>query len=166
MLRYLTERLPAMVTPRWVHNRVQPIAIRDVVRYLVASATSFEADDNRAFDIGGPDVLTYVEMMQRYAAIAGLRRRVIVPVRVLSPALSSHWVGLVTPVPAALARPLVESLRNEVVCGEHDIARWVPDPPDGLVGFDAAVRLALARGGVAVVEAWWSNAVSPGARSD
>src|SRR3954454_20777110 len=166
MLRYLTERLPAMVTPRWANNRIQPVAIRDVVRYLVASATAFEGEVNRAFDIGGPDILTYVDMMQRYAALAGLRRRLIVPVRVLSPGLSSHWVGLVTPVPAALARPLVESLRNEVVCSEHDIARWVADPPDGLVGFDDAVRLALARVRDAEVATRWSNVAWPGAPSD
>jgi uncharacterized protein YbjT (DUF2867 family) len=166
MLRYLTERLPAMVTPRWAKNRVQPIAIRDVIRYLAACATQLPADVNRAFDIGGPDVLTYVEMMQRYAAVAGLPRRLIVPVPVLSPSLSSHWVGLVTPVPNAIARPLVESLRHEVVCREHDIATWVPDPPEGLVGFDDAVRLALARVRDAQVATRWSTASWPGAPSD
>jgi uncharacterized protein YbjT (DUF2867 family) len=166
MLRYLTERLPAMVTPRWVRNRIQPIAIRDVVRYLTACATSLPADVNRAFDIGGPDVLTYVSMMQRYAALAGLSRRLIVPVPVLSPSLSSHWVGLVTPVPNAIARPLVESLRHEVVCREHDIARWVPDPPEGLVTFDDAVRLALAHVRDGDVVTRWSSASWPGAPSD
>ena len=166
MLRYLTERLPAMVTPRWVSNLVQPIAIRDVVRYLAACATSLPSDVNRTFDVGGPDVLTYAEMMRRYAALAGLRRRVIVPVPVLSPSLSSHWVGLVTPVPNAIARPLVESLRHEVVCREHDIARWVPDPPEGLVSFDDAVRLALAHVRDGDVVTRWSNASLPGAPSD
>jgi uncharacterized protein YbjT (DUF2867 family) len=166
MLRYLTERLPAMVTPRWVHNRVQPIAVRDVVRYLVAAATAFPPEVNRDFDIGGPDVLTYADMMQRYAAAAGLRRRLIVPVPLLTPSLSSHWVGLVTPVPAALARPLVESLRHEVVAGEHDIAQWVPDPPEGLLGVDDAVRLALARVRDADVATRWSNVVWPGTPSD
>ena len=166
MLRYLTERLPAMVTPRWVRNRIQPIAIRDVVRYLVACATALPPDLNRTFDIGGPDVLTYVSMMQRYTALAGLRRRVIVPVPVLSPSLSSHWVGLVTPVPNAIARPLVESLRHEVVCREHDIAQWIPDPPEGLVSFDDAVRLALAHVREGDVITRWSNASWPGAPSD
>ncbi|HTQ89679.1 MAG TPA: NAD(P)H-binding protein, partial [Streptosporangiaceae bacterium] len=121
MLRYLTERLPAMVTPRWVDTRIQPIAVRDVLRYLAGSAT-LPAEISRRFDIGGPDVLTYAEMMRRYAKVAGLTPRVIVPVPVLTPRLSSLWVGLVTPVPAGLAMPLVESLRNEVVCSEHDIA--------------------------------------------
>ncbi|WP_188037407.1 SDR family oxidoreductase [Actinotalea sp. JY-7885] len=164
MMRYLTERLPAMTTPRWVDNRIQPIAIRDVLRYLVGSATMPPQVD-RAFDIGGPEVLTYREMMQRYAAVAGLRRRVIVGVGVLTPRLSSLWVSLVTPVPGPLARPLVESLVHEVVCDEHDIARWVPDPPEGLMGFDDAVRLALAKIQDADVATRWSSASVPGAPS-
>ncbi|HMO10842.1 MAG TPA: SDR family oxidoreductase [Actinotalea sp.] len=165
MMRYLTERLPAMTTPRWVDNRVQPIAIRDVLRYLVGSA-DLPAEVSRAFDIGGPDVLTYRQMMQRYAAVAGLRRRVIVPVGVLTPRLSSLWVGLVTPVPTSIARPLVESLIHEVVCTERDLARWVPDPPGGLVGFDRAVELALAKVAGAEVATRWSSASVPGAPSD
>jgi uncharacterized protein YbjT (DUF2867 family) len=165
MLRYLTERLPAMVTPRWVRNRIQPIAVRDVLRYLVGCAT-LPPEVSRRFDVGGPEVLTYVEMMQRYAAVAGLHRRVILPVPVLSPALSAHWVNVVTPVPAALAKPLVRSLVNEVVCSEHDIARFVPDPPEGLLPFDEAVRLALQRVRDADVETRWSAAVWPGAPSD
>ncbi|MBV9291194.1 MAG: SDR family oxidoreductase [Frankiales bacterium] len=166
MLRYLTERLPAMVTPRWVRNRVQPIAIRDVIRYLAGCATALPADVNRTFDIGGPDVLTYASMMQRYASLTGLGRRLIVPVPVLSPSLSSHWVGLVTPVPNAIARPLVESLRHEVVCGEHDIARWIPDPPEGLISYDEAVRLALAKVRDGDVATRWSSASWAGAPSD
>ncbi|MEV0405670.1 SDR family oxidoreductase [Actinoallomurus sp. NPDC050550] len=142
MMRYLTERLPVMVTPRWVHTRTQPIAVGDVLWYLVGCA-ELPSSVNRAFDIGGPDVLTYEEMMRRYAAVAGLPRRVVVPVPVLSARLSSLWVGLVTPVPGRLARPLAESQRHEVVCREHDIARFVPDPPGGLTEFDEAVRLAL-----------------------
>jgi uncharacterized protein YbjT (DUF2867 family) len=146
MLRYLTERLPVMVTPRWVRNRIQPIAIRDVLRYLVAAATEgFPAAMNRAFDIGGPDVFSYAEMMQRYAAVAGLRRRVILPVRPLTPRLSALWVGLITPVPHAIARPLVASLVHEAVCREHDIARHVADPADGLTSVDTALHLALRR---------------------
>ncbi len=165
MMRYLTERLPAMTTPRWVSNRIQPIAIRDVLRYLVGSA-SMPPEVSRGFDIGGPEVLTYREMMQRYAAVAGLRPRVIIPVGVLTPRLSSLWVSLVTPVPSGIARPLVESLIHEVVCAEHDIARWVPDPPDGLVAFDRAVQLALARVRDADVQTRWSSAAVRGAASD
>ncbi|MFI6235700.1 SDR family oxidoreductase [Micromonospora sp. NPDC050784] len=165
MLRYLTERLPAMVTPRWVRNRIQPIAVRDVLNYLVGCA-ALPADVNRGFDIGGPDVLTFREMMQRYARVAGLRKRIIVPVRALTPSLSSHWVGFITPVPNAIARPLVESLIQEAVADEHDIARYVPDPPGGLTGFDDAVALALAKVRDAQVETRWSNASGPDAPAE
>ncbi|WP_461021930.1 SDR family oxidoreductase [Thalassiella azotivora] len=165
MLRYLTERLPVMVTPRWVDTRIQPIAVRDVLRYLVGAA-SLPPQVNRAFDVGGPDVLTYRQMMQGYARAAGLAPRRIVPVPVLSPSLSSHWVGLVTPVPSAIARPLVDSLVHEVVVKEHDIRRYVPDPPEGLVGFERAVRLALARVQDLDVATSWSSASTPGAPSD
>ena len=165
MLRYLTERLPAMVTPRWVRSRTQPIAIRDVLRYLVG-ALDIPAEVSRAFDIGGPEVLTYEQMMQRYAAVAGLRRRVILPINVLSPGLSSHWVNVVTPVPRAIARPLVESLRHEAICREHDIATYIPDPEGGLLPFDEAVRLALRRVRDADVTTRWSDASVPGAPSE
>ncbi|WP_407560872.1 SDR family oxidoreductase [Streptomyces sp. 184] len=165
MLRYLTERLPIMVTPSWVHTRTQPIGVRDVLRYLVGSATMPQHVD-RGFDIGGPDVLTYREMMRGYAEAANLRKRVIVPVPVLTPWLSSHWIGLVTPVPAALARPLTESLRHEVVCREHDIARYVPDLPGRPLPFDEALALALRRVGEAQVATRWSSAAVPGAPSD
>ncbi|WEP00159.1 SDR family oxidoreductase [Streptomyces sp. FXJ1.172] len=165
MLRYLTERLPVMVTPRWVHTRIQPIAVRDVLRVLVG-CSRLPADVSRAFDIGGPEVLTYREMMQRYAAVAGLPRRLIMPVPVLTPGLSSQWVGLVTPVPASIARPLTESLRNEVVCRERDIERYLPSPPGHPLGFDQAVALALQRVREAQVATRWSSASVPGAPSD
>ncbi|ABW14672.1 NAD-dependent epimerase/dehydratase [Parafrankia sp. EAN1pec] len=161
MLRHLTERLPVMLTPRWVRTRIQPIAVRDVLHYLIG-CLQLPAEINRSFDIGGPDVLTYADMMQRFAAVEGLRRRVIIRVPVLSPGLSSLWVGVVTPVPRAIARPLVRSLRTEVVVGEHDIARWVPDPPEGLLPFETAVAYALARVRDRTVETRWSTAVWPG----
>ncbi|TGB06953.1 NAD(P)H-binding protein, partial [Streptomyces palmae] len=165
MLRYLTERLPVMVTPSWVSTRIQPVAVRDVLRALVGSAR-MPGEVNRAFDIGGRDVLTYREMMQRYAAVAGLPRRLILPVPVLTPRLSSYWVGLVTPVPASIAKPLTESLRHEVVCQDHDITRYVPDPPGSPLGFDEAVSLALRRVRQADVATRWSSAAVPGAPSD
>ncbi|MFD4371894.1 SDR family oxidoreductase [Streptomyces sp. NPDC058486] len=165
MLRHLTERLPVMVTPSWVGTRVQPIAVRDVLRLLVGSAR-MPREVSRAFDIGGPDILTYREMMNRYAAVAGLPRRLILPVPVLTPRLSSLWIGLVTPVPAALARPLAESLRHEVVCAERDIDRYVPGPPGGPVPFDEALSLALKRVHDAHVTTRWSSAAHPGAPSD
>lgn len=165
MLRYLTERLPVMVTPSWVHTRIQPVAVRDVLRALVGSAT-MPREVSRTFDVGGPDILTYREMMERYARVAELPRRLILPVPMLSPGLSSHWVGLVTPVPAAIARPLTESLRHEVVCGENDIVRYVPPPPGYPLGFDDALRLALQRVREARVTTRWSSASVPGAPSD
>ncbi|MET9042803.1 SDR family oxidoreductase [Streptomyces sp. NPDC002387] len=165
MLRYLTERLPVMVTPRWVRTRIQPIAVRDVLRLLVGSARMPD-DVNRAFDIGGPDVLTYRDMMIGYAEVAGLPHRVVLPVPVLTPRLSSLWVGLVTPVPTSIARPLTESLRHEVVCHENDIARYVPAPTGHPIGFDEAVRLALQRVRDAKVTTRWSSASLPGAPSD
>ncbi|MGW4239977.1 SDR family oxidoreductase [Streptomyces sp. NPDC004749] len=165
ILRHLTERLPVMVTPSWVRTALQPIAVRDVLRYLVGCAR-LPDDVCRAFDIGGPDILTYRDMMRRYAAVAGLPRRVILPVPALTPGLSSLWIGLVTPVPSAIARPLAESLRHEVVCRERDIARWIPDPPGGRTGFDRAVALALRRVQEARVATRWSSAAVPGAPSD
>ncbi|MFI1989527.1 SDR family oxidoreductase [Actinoplanes sp. NPDC020271] len=155
MLRYLTERLPAMVCPRWVDNRIQPIAVRDVLRYLIGAA-GLPPEVHRGFDIGGADVLTYAQMMRHYARVAGLRRRIIVPTRVLSPWLSAHWVGLVTPVPNAIARPLVASLVHEAVARENDLAGLLPGPPP--LGFDESVRLALGKIRDANVETRWSSA--------
>ncbi|WP_329788436.1 SDR family oxidoreductase [Lentzea sp. DG1S-22] len=161
MLRYLTERLPVMVTPRWVHNRIQPIAVRDVLRYLV-QATALE-DQNRTFDIGGPDVLTYLQMMLRYAEVAGLPKRRVLPVPLLTPGLSSHWVNVVTPVPRSIAKPLIESLVHEVVCREDDIREVLPGEN---LGYVEAVELALNKVRDADVETRWSGASTPGAPSE
>jgi uncharacterized protein YbjT (DUF2867 family) len=165
MLRYLTERLPVMVTPKWVETLIQPIAVRDVLRYLVGSA-SLPCDVSRKFDLGGPDVFTYAEMMRRYAETAGLHPRVLIPVPLLTPRLSSLWVGLVTPVPAGLARPLVESLRNEVVCADHDIADYVADPPEGLLPAGPAIELALRHTQTGEISTRWSSGSTSGAPSD
>ena len=165
MLRYLTERLPVMVTPNWVHNRIQPIAVRDVLRYLIGAA-AMPPEVNRTFDIGGPEVLTYLEMMQRYARVAELPRRRVLPVPVLTPRLSAHWINIVTPVPKSIAAPLIESLVHEVVCSEQDILTYVPDPPEGRIGYDRAVELALARITTGDVETRWSGASAADAPSD
>lgn len=143
MLRHLTEHLPAMVTPKWLNNRIQPIAIADVLDHLVFAAT-LPADQNRTFDIGGPQVLTYREMIERYAALAGLSRRRIITVPVLTPHLASHWIGLVTPVPTGVAKPLVGSLVHEVVTHEQDLTQLMGREQADLIGFDDAVRAALA----------------------
>jgi uncharacterized protein YbjT (DUF2867 family) len=146
MLRHLTTRLPVMVTPKWLDNRIQPIAVRDVLHYLVRAA-DLPRDVSRTFDIGGPDVLTYRAMIDRFAAIAGLRPRRIVSVPVLTPYLASQWVGLVTPVPTGVAKPLVGSLLHEVVCSEHDIDDLVGPPPGGPLSYDRAVADAIAGDG-------------------
>jgi len=143
MLRHLTERLPVMVGPRWLTNRIQPIALADVVHYLIRAA-DLPPDVNRTIDIGMDEVLTYADMMRRYARIAGLRPRLVATVPVLTPWLASHWVGLITPVSAAIAKPLVGSLIHEAVRRETDAADLLGDPEGGLIGYDEAVRRALA----------------------
>ena len=143
MLRHLTERLPAATGPRWLANLIQPIAIDDVVHYLVRAA-DLPADVNRTIDIGMDEVLTYAQMMRRYAAVTGIGPRWIGTIPVLTPGLASHWVGLVTPVDAAIARPLVGSLIHDAITHESDAGHLLGDPPGGLTGFDEAVRRATA----------------------
>jgi hypothetical protein len=165
MLRYLTERLPIMTVPKWVNVRIQPIAVRDVLRYLVGAA-ALDPKINDVFDIGGPEIFSYKEMMQQYAEAAGLRRRIIIPVPVLTPRLSSGWVGLVTPVPYTLAKRLVASLKNEVVAADDRIRNLIADPIDGLTPFKKAVKLALTKVKDARVETRWSDASLPGTPSE
>ena len=161
MLRHLTHRLPVMTTPKWVSNRTQPIAIRDVLWYL-SSAAALKTPVSGVFDIGGPAVLSYADMMQMFAKISGLRRRWIIKVPVLSPALSSLWIGLVTPVPTALARPLVHSLISEVVADPNkSIAGLIPPPLEGLLKVNQAIELALSRTTENQVESRWSDATQP-----
>jgi len=138
MLRYLTEVLPVMTTPRWVRSRCQPIAVSDVLYLLVRALDDPEAV-HRVLEIGGPDVLTYQDMIRAYAAEVGLRR-LIIPLPLLSPGLSSRWVGLVTPLPPRVARPLVESLRSEVVVRDETARRLFPHDP---LPFREALRRAL-----------------------
>ena len=125
MLRYLADRLPVMITPRWVRTPCQPISIGNVLDYLQGCLT-VPATTGRTFDIGGPDVLTYRDLIHIYAEAAGLRRRLIIPVPVLTPWLSAKWVHLVTPVPASIAQPLAEGLSIPVVCREHRIRELLP----------------------------------------
>lgn len=165
MLRYLTERLPIMTTPKWVQNRIQPIAVRDVLRYLVA-AGQLKASVSGTFDIGGPDVFSYSQMMQRYAKAAGLRKRIIIPLPVLTPRLSSGWVGLVTPVPYTLAKRLVASLKHEVVAAPSNINQLLGVKAEELMPFDTAVKLALRKIKDASVETRWTNASVPGTPSE
>jgi uncharacterized protein YbjT (DUF2867 family) len=135
----LVNRLPAMVTPRWVSTRTQPIALRDVVSYLVG-VCGLESARGGDYDVGGPEVMTYREMIERIARLRR-KRRLIVEVPVLTPHLSSLWLHLVTPVNAAVARPLIEGLRTETVAQDERIRELVPIE---LTAFDVAARLALA----------------------
>jgi Protein of unknown function (DUF2867) len=157
MLRYLTEVLPVMVTPKWVRTRCQPISIRDVLRYLVATV-EHPGPLSGVFEIGGPDVVSYAELMALYATAAGLPRRHLIPVPVLTPRLSSLWVGLVTPVPAQLARPLVDSLVNTVVVTDHRAEELFPFERVPLLD---AIRLAIRRTERGDVPTTFDDASSP-----
>ncbi|AGB25806.1 putative nucleoside-diphosphate sugar epimerase [Mycobacterium sp. JS623] len=153
MMRHLTNRLPAMTTPKWVHNRIQPIAIDDVLHYL-AEAAEVTVPASRTWDIGGPDVLEYGDAMQGYAEVAGLRRRLIVAIPFLTPTIASLWIGLVTPMPPGLARPLIESLEVDAVMADHDIDSVIPPPTDGLIGYRDAVARALRNGPLPTDPQW------------
>lgn len=165
MIRHLTNRLPVMITPKWVNNRIQPIAVRDVLYYLIAAAQA-PLPHSRTYDIGGPDVMRYGDMMKIYAQVAGLTSRRILVLPVLTPRLAGLWIGLVTPIPPGLGRALIESLHNDAVMTEHDIDDLIPPPPDGLTPYREAVRLALGRIERGEVETTWANASPVGAPSD
>ena len=141
MIRALVKHLPVMITPRWVTTRCQPIAVADVIDYL-AGCLIDERTSGRTFDIGGPEVLTYREMMERLARLDG-RKLFILPVPVLTPKLSSYWVGFITPVPPSVSMPLIEGLKNEVVCRDTTIRDIIPLH---LKPYDEAVRSALKEG--------------------
>lgn len=156
MIRYLTERIPVMICPRWVYTRVQPIAIRDLLAYLT-SALEVPESSGKVIEIGGSDVLTYGDMMLGYAKVRGLKRY-LVPVPVLTPRLSSHWVHWMTPVPAKITRPLVEGLRNEVVV-RNDLAKEL-FPGIEPVDYESAVKRALAKLNMGEVETRWTDALA------
>ena len=139
ILRYLVERLPIMITPRWVHTENQPIAIRNVLTYLAGSLDHPQAA-GQSFDIGGPEIVSYRQLMRVFAEEAGHRPRLIIPVPFLTPHLSSYWINLVTPLPAALARPLVEGLKNRVICEDNQIRLLMPQT---LISCRRAIRAAL-----------------------
>ena len=156
MIRYLVERVPVLVSPRWTATRCQPIAIRDLLAYLLGALDRAEAR-GRVIEVGGADVLTYGEMMRTYARVRGLRRA-LVSVPVLTPRLSSLWVDLVTPIPSSIARPLIEGLRNEVVVRDDSARELFPEVEP--MGYEAAVRLALQNTGAHRVETAWSDSRS------
>ncbi len=165
MVRHLTDVLPYMPAPKWVRNHIQPIAVRDVLHYLLGAAR-VAPNVNRAVDIGGPDVLRYGQMMNGYALQAGLPQRAIASLPVLTPRLASHWVNLVTPIPKSIARPLVESLQNDCVVKDRAIDDLVPRPEGGLMPYREAVRRALGRVNDDDIETSWQDAEVSGAPSD
>lgn len=139
MIHSLVKHLPIMITPRWVSTKCQPIAVGDVINYLVGSLHE-ERTAGGTFDIGGPEIMSYREMMERFAAIEG-RRLLIIPVPVLTPKLSSYWIGFITPIKASIAMPLIEGLANEVICRDNRIRELLPFC---LTPFAEAVKIALA----------------------
>jgi uncharacterized protein YbjT (DUF2867 family) len=156
MIRYLTERLPLMICPQWVFTRVQPISIRNVLEYLIAALNSSESA-GKVIEIGGKEILTYGDMMLQYAEVRGLRR-LLIPVPVLTPRLSSHWVHWMTPIPAGIAQPLIEGLRNEVIVND-DLAIHL-FPHINLIDYRTAVGRALEHLQVSDIETTWSDAMA------
>ncbi len=139
ILRYLTDRLPIMVTPTWVRTPCQPIAIQNVLDYLI-KALEIPETIGQSFDIGGPRVTNYHELMMLYAKVAHLKMRKVIPVKLLSPKLSSYWIGLVTPLPPKLGRPLVEGLSSKVICEDTRIRKLIPLK---LIDYEEAISLAM-----------------------
>jgi uncharacterized protein YbjT (DUF2867 family) len=141
ILRYLVERLPVMITPSWVFTPCQPIAIRNVLGYLMGCLEKPETS-GQIYDIGGPDVLNYRQIMDIYAETAGLPKRWVIPVPFFTPSLSAYWIHLVTPVPSSIAAPLAQGLSTPVVCTENRIRTIVPQE---LLSCRESIRLALER---------------------
>jgi len=162
LIRYLVERLPIMICPRWVYSRVQPIAVADLLDYLVAALTSTECAD-KVIQVGGKDVTTYKGMMLGYATARGLTRWLL-PVPVLTPRLSSYWVHWVTPIPAKVSGPLIEGLRNEVVVTDSLARSLFPhiQPQD----YASALARVAAELDAGQIETAWSDAHSPSSAQD
>lgn len=155
MVRYLTERVPLMVCPSWVYSKVQPIAIRNVLQYLVSAIEKPQTRDE-IIEIGGSSVITYADMMKIYAEVNELKR-ILIPVPVLSPTLSSHWVHWMTPIPASLARPLIEGLKNDVIVQSDKAQKLFPEISP--LSYKRAVELAIARIDTDDVETTWNDAL-------
>lgn len=165
MIRHLTDVLPVMTAPKWVGNLIQPIAVRDVMHYLIKAA-DVPSSISRTLDIGGPDVLKYSEMMNGYAVEAGMKPRKILRLPVLTPYLASQWVNLVTPIPRALAVPIIDSLQHDCIMNEHDVDSIIPPPAEGLVSYRRSVQLALGKMREGDIETSWQNSSVDGAPSD
>jgi hypothetical protein len=154
VLRYLSDRLPIVLAPAWLRSEFQPISVRNVLDYLVATLAE-PLTVGRTFDIGGPDIVTFGELMQIMAGEMGLRRRLVIPLPIMSPRFSALWVRAITPVPIEISRPLVESLRARVVCRDHEAQGLMPVR---LLTARESVRAALRRHERGGVESNWSDA--------
>ncbi|UCG78620.1 MAG: NADH-binding protein, partial [Nitrospirota bacterium] len=139
MLRYLVERLPVMGCPKWIESKIQPIALADVLKYLEGCLVK-EETAGKVYDICGPDIMSYREMMHKYAEARGLAKRLIFRVPFLTPLLSAYWVDLVTPIPSGVAHPLIEGLKNDVICRDNSIRSVIPIK---LTSFNEAVKIAF-----------------------
>lgn len=157
IIRDLAEKLPAMLTPKWTRTRCQPVAIRNVIGYLTGCLGCQETVGGE-YDIGGPEVLTYRQLLKRYAEVRGLVR-FLIPVPFLTPGLSAHWLRLVTPTTMALAKSLIESLTNETVCRERKIVGLIPQE---LLSYTEAIEMAFARIAQNRVPSSWINSLSSG----
>jgi uncharacterized protein YbjT (DUF2867 family) len=154
ILRYLVEHLPVMITPRWVQSLNQPIAIRNVIGYLVG-CLSHDETTGQTYDIGGPDVLTYRDLLDIYAQEAGLRKRLVLPVPVLTPTLSAYWINFISPVPTSIALPLTEGLTSEAVCTENRIRSIIPQK---LLSCRDAIHTALDKVKQEQIDTCWMDA--------
>lgn len=159
ILRYLVERLPIMITPKWVYTESQPISIRNVLGYLVGCLSTPETV-GRTLDIGGPDVVRYIDLLHLMAEELGLRRRLVIPVPFFTPKLSAFWIHIVTPLDSKIAEPLAEGLRNRIVCRDDEAQRLMPQP---LLSAREAIKLAIGKHRSRKVETVWSaSGVVPG----
>ena len=140
MLRYLVERLPVMICPKWINTRIQPIAVQNVIEYLAGCLKNSETA-GETFDIGGPEIMTYKMMMHKYAEARGIAKRIIIDVPLLTPTLSAYWVDFVTPISSGIAHPLIKGMKNEVVCRDSRIEQYVPIKK---IPFEDAVKRAFA----------------------
>lgn len=162
MVRYLTDRLPVMICPKWVYSKIQPIAIRNVLEYLV-SAIERQETAGEIIEIGGRDVITYADMMRIYARVNDLKR-LLIPVPVLSPGLSSYWVHWMTPIPASLAHPLIEGLKNDVIVRDDKACHYFPNIHP--MGYEEAVERAMDRVDSRNVETTWNDALLSSVRDE
>lgn len=157
MIRWLVDRLPVLFSPRWTHVKTQPIGISDALGYL-AGALEHPETTGQGYDIGGPDILSYAELFKLYAKSAGLRPRLVIPVPWMSLGLSAHVISMVTPIPGALAKPLIEGMRNQVICAENRIREIIPQE---LTPVSVALKRALGHTRKQSVKSCWFDAGLP-----